>query len=152
MRTLAPWRPMRELAPLQHRMEELFDRLTEEFFGDWERPFWKAEGWAPPIESHVENGNLVVKANLPGIDPKEVSISVVGNQLKIEGERKEEGKREEKDYYYREFHYGKFSRTIPLPEGMNAEKIKANYHDGMLEITMPAPKKIAPRRIPIEAK
>jgi HSP20 family protein len=133
-------------------MEDLFDRLTEEFFGDWERPFWRAEGWAPPIESHVENGNLVVKAELPGIDPKEVSISVVGNELKIEGERKGEEKREEKDYYYRELHHGKFSRIIPLPEGVNTEEIKANYHEGMLEITMPAPKGIAAKRIPIEAK
>jgi len=152
MRALSPWRPIHELTSLQHRMEDLFDRLTEDFFGEGGRPFWRIEGWGPLIERHVDNGTLVVKADLPGIDPKEVSISVVGNQLKIEGERKEEEKREEKDYYYRELHYGKFSRTIPLPEGVNTEEIKASYHEGTLEITMPTPKGKEARRIPVEAK
>jgi HSP20 family protein len=106
----------------------------------------------PAIESRVENGNLVVKADLPGIDPKEVSISVLGNQLRIEGERKQEEKKEEKDYLYQEVSYGKFMRTIPLPEGVDTEKIKANYKNGVLEISMPAPKQLESKKVQIEVQ
>jgi HSP20 family protein len=155
MKSLTPWRPRRELERMEHRMRDLFDRFRDEgFFGawDWDRPFRKMEGWEPAIESHVENGNLVVKADLPGIDPKEISISVTGNQLTIEGERKEEEKKEEKDYVYRELSYGKFSRTMELPAGVDADKVKAEYKDGVLKVTMPAPKEIAAKKIQIEAQ
>ncbi|MBI3304495.1 MAG: Hsp20/alpha crystallin family protein [Deltaproteobacteria bacterium] len=154
MRALTPWRPMRELENLYRSMDEMFERLTERFFGpgERERPLWGTEAWAPVIESHVENGNLVVKADLPGIDPKEVTISVVGNQLTIEGERKREEKKEEKDYFYRELAYGKFSRTMTLPDGVDADKVKANYKNGVLEITMPAPKQLASKKVQIEVQ
>jgi HSP20 family protein len=148
---VTPWRPMRELESIQNRMEELFDRLSERFFGpgERERSLWGTEAWMPALESHVEGENLIVKADLPGIDPKEVSISVMGNQLTIEGERKREEKKEEKDYLYRELAYGKFSRTMTLPEGVDTEKIKANYKNGVLEITMPAPKQLGSKKVQI---
>ncbi|HEV8716497.1 MAG TPA: Hsp20/alpha crystallin family protein [Candidatus Binatia bacterium] len=150
MKALAPWRPARELETFERRMSDLFER----FFGPWERErsIWGTEGWLPAIESKVDNGNLIVKADLPGIDPKEVSISVLGNQLTIEGERKHEEKKEEKDYVYQEVSYGKFSRTIPLPEGVDADKVKANYKNGVLEITLPAPKQLASKKVQIEVK
>lgn len=155
MKSLVPWKPMRELERLEHRMEEMFDRFFgERRLGVWEmeRPMWRGEGWMPVIESHVENGNVTVKADLPGVDPKDVSISVTGNQLTITGERKHEEKKEEKDYFYQEVQYGKFARTLTLPEGVDADKVKANYKDGVLQITMPAPKGVAAKKIQIEAK
>jgi HSP20 family protein len=150
MKALTPWRPMRELETFERRMADLFER----FFGPWERErsVWGTEGWAPAIESRVENGNLIVKADLPGIDPKEVTISVMGNQLTIEGERKREEKKEEKDYLYREVAYGKFLRTITLPEGVDADKVKASYKNGVLEITLPAPKQLAGKKVQIEVQ
>jgi HSP20 family protein len=136
-------------------MEDMFDR----FFGEqrpslWEmeRPVLRGENWMPVIESHVENGNVMVKADLPGVDPKDVSISLTGNQLTITGERKHEEKKEEKDYFYQEVQYGKFTRTLTLPEGVDADKVKAIYKDGVLQITMPAPKTLAAKKIQIEAK
>lgn len=155
MKSLVPWKPMRELERLEHRMEEMFDRFFgERRLGVWEmeRPMWRGEGWMPVIESHVENGNVTVKADLPGVDPKDVSISVTGNQLTITGERKHEEKKEEKDYFSQEVQYGKFARTLTLPEGVDADKVKANYKDGVLQITMPAPKGVAVKKIQIEAK
>ncbi len=155
MKSLVPWKPMRELERLEHRMEEMFDRFFgERRLGVWEmeRPMWRGEGWMPVIESHVENGNVTVKADLPGVDPKDVSISVTGNQLTITGERKYEEKKEEKDYFSQEVQYGKFARTLTLPEGVDADKVKANYKDGVLQITMPAPKGVAVKKIQIEAK
>ena len=82
---------------------------------------------------------------------KEVSISVTGNQLKIEGERKQEEKKEEKDYTYQEVRYGKFSRMMTLPDGVDAEQVKANYKDGVLEMSMPAPKEMTSKKVEIEA-
>jgi HSP20 family protein len=152
MKALTPWQPMRELESLQRRMEELFNGLSERFSGARPRGVWGGEEWMPAIESHVDNGNLIVKVDLPGIDPKEVSISVTGNQLTIEGERKREEKKEEKDYSYREVAYGKFSRTLTLPEGVDADKVKATYKNGVLEVSLPAPKQLAAKKIQIEAQ
>jgi HSP20 family protein len=153
MKSLTPWQPMRELESFERRMTDLFDRFQERFFGG-ERPrsVWGTENWMPAIESRVEGDNVVVKADLPGIDPKEVTISVVGNELRIEGERKKEEKKEEKDYFYQEVSYGKFARAIALPEGVDADKIKANYKNGVLEITMPAPKQLASKKVQIEVQ
>src|SRR5687767_6985824 len=102
MRTLTLWNPLREMALLPHRLETLFDHLRDSAFAPWERDRapWKADGWMPAIESQVDNGTLMIKADLPGIDPKAVSISVEENRLTIEGERKHEEKKEEKDYRY----------------------------------------------------
>ena len=149
MRAVTPWRPMRELESLRKNMEDAFDSLTERVFGA-SPSGWGTGGWVPSIESHVANGNLVVKVDLPGIDPKEVTLSVSGQQLRIEGERKREEKKEEKDYYYQEVSYGKFARVVPLPEGTDVEKVKASYKDGVLEITLPAPKGVSSKKVPIE--
>jgi HSP20 family protein len=146
---------MRELEGLERRMENMFDRFFVErlpSLWEMERPLWRGEGWIPAVESRMENGNMIVKADLPGVDPKDVSISVTGNQLTIAGERKHEEKKEEKDYFYQEVQYGKFSRTMTLPDGVDADKIKANYKDGVLQVTMPAPKALASKKIQIEAK
>ncbi len=154
MKALTPWRPMRELETIRQRMDDLFERMSERFFGpgERERSVWETEALVPAIESHVDKDTLIIKADLAGIDPKEVSISVTGNQLTIEGERKREEKKEEKDYFYCELAYGKFSRTMTLPEGMDADKVKANYKNGVLEITMPAPKQLTSKKIQIEAQ
>ncbi|MBM4256719.1 MAG: Hsp20/alpha crystallin family protein [Deltaproteobacteria bacterium] len=153
MASLTPWRPMRELESLQQRMDHLFDRFSDRWFGgDRPRSVWGSDEWAPAIESHVENGNLIVKADLPGVDAKDVTVSVVGNQLTIEGERKHEEKQEEKDYFYRELSYGKFSRTMTVPDGVDPDKVKASFKNGVLEVTMPAPKQMAAKKIQIEAQ
>jgi HSP20 family protein len=139
---------------MEEMMKDFFDDLGERWLTPWERvrPLWRTEEWGPAIESHVENGNLIIKADLPGIDPKEVSISVTGNQLTIEGERKQEKKEEKEDYFYQELAYGKFSRTMTLPGGADTDKIKASCKDGVLQITMPAPKELTPKRVQVESK
>ena len=151
MAALTPWRPRRDLAAMERSMEEMFDRLSGDFFGPgWgRRARWGAEGWTPAIDSHIENGTLVVKADLPGIDPKQVSISVLGNQLTIEGERKSDTPEGEQPFHH-ELPYGKFSRTVNLPEGVEGDSVKADYKNGVLIISMPVPKSLVSKRIPIE--
>jgi HSP20 family protein len=154
MKALTPRKPRRELDTLSRRMDDMFDRLTREFFspGWWERPRAEAAVWEPAIECHLENGHLIVKADLPGVEAKDVNISVVGNQLTIEGERKRDKKEEEAGYFYEELPYGKFARKLTLPDGIDADKIKTAYKNGVLELTMPAPKQLVSKKIPIEVQ
>ena len=152
MNALTRSRPWRELVALEHRMEDWFDRFGERFSGprEHERSIWDNGAWYPALESRIDKGNIIVKVDLPGIDPKEVSVSVTGNQLRIEGERKHEEKHEEKDYFYQELAYGTFVRTLPLPAEVDADQVKARYKKGVLEITMPAPKELTAKKIAIE--
>lgn len=151
MRSLIPWRSSRELggrAPFD--MDEIFRdfetfpsrlfRLSEEFPG------------VPAVESFVKDGNLVVRADLPGIDPKEVDVSVLGNVLTIKGERKEKKEAKEDDYIRHEISYGSFERRMTLPAGVDADKIQARYDKGVLEVTLPAPKEMTPKKISVKAE
>jgi HSP20 family protein len=106
-------------------------------------------GFAPAVESFLRGEELVVRADLPGIDPKAVELAVEGDRLTIKGERRvvDEGKRT--GGFYREVSYGRFERTLRLPAGVDAESIKATYHDGVLEVTMKAPKGLTSKKVPI---
>ena len=97
-----------------------------------------------------DDGTLVVRAALPGIDPdKDVELTVVDGMLCIQAERREEEKREEKGYVRRELHYGSLSRSLPIPAGVTQADIKATYKAGMLEVRIPEPKPEEARKIPI---
>jgi HSP20 family protein len=131
-------------------MDELFER----FFGHeerWPRFEWDRETY-PRLESHVEGNTLVVRADLPGVDPKEVELTVEGNRLTLKGERKATAERKDKKYYHREVQYGSFVRTVTLPGEVKAEEVKASYHNGVLEVRLPLPAELAAKKIPIEAK
>ncbi len=98
----------------------------------------------------MEEGKLIVRADLPGIDPKNVEIKVIGNVLTISGSREEKRESKKADYFRREIRYGAFERSIPLPEGIKAEDLKAVYHDGVLEVAAPMPSEAAPKAVKIQ--
>lgn len=142
MRALAPWRPFPELSTLRREMDDLFARV----FGDWDVSPAALEPYTVPVEWFLRDGELVVHADLPGIDPKDADVSLEGDRLTIRGERKA---RYESDPLYREIRYGRFERTVRLPEGIDPDQLKASYKDGVLEITMPAPKGFVTKKVPI---
>jgi HSP20 family protein len=107
-------------------------------------------GVKPPIESFVEEHKLVVRAELPGIDLKDVTVSVAGDMLTIRASRQEEHETNKRDFLYREFRYGAIERSMPLPQGVKAEDIKANFSNGVLQLTMPIPEEAAPRKVHVE--
>ncbi len=112
-------------------------------------PRWDAEGLIR-VEEFREDGTLVVRADLPGIDPeKDVELTVSDGMLHIEAERREEEKKEGKGYLRQELRYGSFSRSLPLPEGVTESDIKATYKAGTLEIRIPEPKQEPAKKIPI---
>jgi HSP20 family protein len=125
--TLTRWDPFAEMAELRGR----FDRQLDEFGAT------RGREWAPPIDVEREDGKLVVRADVPGIKPDEIHIEVRDGYLTLSGERGEAKEEQKKRYMRRERRYGSFSRTLPLPEGVEAKKIKAKTHDGVLEVTIP---------------
>lgn len=96
-------------------------------------------GWMPTTDVYRTNGNLVVKADLPGLGKDDVEVKVEDGFLIVQGERKEEKEEKEKEYYRSERSYGSFYRRVPLPEEVDATKITAKVHDGVLEVTVPLP-------------
>ena len=144
------WSPFRELGALQKDIDEMWGRLMGKTELGLPHFRFEREYGFPAIEYARKGDNLVVHAELPGIDPKDVEINVVGNHLTIKGERKMDKEVKEEDYYMREIGYGTFERTITLPEGVNTEKVKATYNKGLLEITMPAEVAVKGKKVPIE--
>ena len=116
------------------------------FLGDvpalmrWPERLWPADELVR-VDEYRENGTLVVRAEMAGIDPKkDVEITVFHGVLHISAERREEKKDEGKDYFRQELRYGSFSRDLPLPDGVDESDVKATYKDGILEIRIPLPK------------
>ena len=136
---LMRWNPSEELSSWHRDIDDLFGR----FFGRTESP---AGAWVPRLETYRKDNNYVVRIDLPGVDPKDVSVQAEGNVLTISGERKSEQTGAE----YRETFYGKFERALTLPQGVETDKIAAHYHNGVLEVTVPLPAQLAGRNIPIQ--
>jgi HSP20 family protein len=138
---------------------DVFDRF-DRMFDEWMKglPFrrpavfgrdWETEDMIK-VDEYRENGNLVVRAELPGIDPdKDVELTVSDSMLHIEAERREEEKVEEKGYLRHELRCGSFTRTLPLPEGVSEADVTASYKDGILEIRIPAPEPEPAKKIAI---
>jgi HSP20 family protein len=132
-------------------MSEEMDRTFSHFFGGQSsgRGFG---GWSPAIDVEERNGQLEVHAELPGLKPEDVKVEVTNDALVIRGERKYEREHREGQSYRSERRYGEFYRAIPLPEGVNTEEAKAQFRDGVLQITVPVPQQAGKRReIPIQS-
>jgi HSP20 family protein len=112
------------------------------------------EGWAPSVEVEQTNGMLKVKADLPGMKKEDIKVEATSEGLVIQGERRDQHEEKKEGYYRSERSYGKFYRMLPLPEGAELDKAKADYVNGVLEVAVPVPpaKKQEKRQIPIEAK
>lgn len=127
-----------------------FDRLFENFFG--RLPVERQDLWAPIVDIVENNGNIEVKAELPGMKKDDIKVTVRNNMLQLSGERKHEEETKEKTFHRIERYYGKFCRTIELPADIDTDKIKAKYADGVLHITLPKPESMKPKQIDVEVK
>ncbi len=153
MNGLTKWRPKGELIPWRP-FGTGWDRDFEEILGDFLEP-GRTEAldfrrWTPRLESYHKNGNYVIKADLPGVNPKDIHVTVEGDHLILRGERKTNRETKGKAFSRREVFYGSFERSVPIPAGLKAEAIKAKYHDGVLEITAPVEEEHLPKRIEVE--
>ncbi len=145
-RYLTKWEPFSDLVSLRDDM----DRFFETFFG--QHPEGREGFWTPIVDIEESNGNILVKAEIPGMEKDEIKVSVRDNMLTISGERKQEIETKDKTFHRIERSYGKFSRTITLPSEVNADKVKAAYKDGVLNIILPKPESVKPKQIEVEIK
>jgi len=141
-RAISRWDPFAELS---------------EFRGPWERllgwrPLDDQHEWMPAIDIERSNGDLVLRADVPGIKPEEVRIEIEDNILTVRGEHMDSSEKQKKDYLRRERRYGAFSRSMALPEGVDPKKVKAQTHDGIVEVTIPLPKETKAERVSITPK
>lgn len=130
---LIPWRDRGELTSLRREIDNLFDR----FFEGW--PFRSAfsRQWVPSVDISETSKEVIVRAEIPGVDPKDIDISVRGNLLTLKGERRQEKEEEGENYHRVERSFGAFSRTLQLPADVDLEKADATYKDGILRIVLP---------------
>lgn len=140
---LARWSPFQELFALQRDMMNLFGRV----FGEGATTATTA--FVPTMEAYYKDGNLVVRAELAGVDPKSVDVSIAGRTLTVKGHRQAPEVPAD-DRVFSEILYGTFERSITLPEGLEGDRIKARWHHGILEVTIPVVKGLLPKKVPIE--
>jgi len=138
---LKPWR---DVFDLQNDLGRLFDLN----FGRLASP---VTSWAPALDLYEEKDDVVVKAELPGMEEKEVEISFERDTLTIRGEKKQEQEVKEDNYYHLERSYGKFQRSVVIPSHVDANAAKATFKNGVLEIRLPKKEEVKPRQIRIEA-
>ncbi|MDQ7819090.1 MAG: Hsp20/alpha crystallin family protein [Armatimonadota bacterium] len=142
--SLIRWDPFDDLASLRESMDKLF----EEFFS--RRPRAPVSAWQPAVEVYETDTEVVVRAELPGVDPKNVDVTVTEDTLTIKGEARAEQEERGRNYYRRELRYGSFLRTLPLPAEVQGDKARASYRNGILEIRVPKSERARPRAVKVE--
>lgn len=147
MSMLTRWDPMEELTTLRNRMDRLFTRMGE----DVEQPIMGVN-WMPTTDVYETKDALIVKTEVPGLTEKDIEVELENNILTISGERKFEEKTEEKGYSRFERKYGKFMRSFTLPTNVAADKIQANYANGILEVDIPKTEEAKPKKIKLDVK
>jgi HSP20 family protein len=138
------WNPLSDFSSLQNQMNRLFESTV---YG------WPTESgtrvWTPPADIHETDNELVVTADLPGVDLSSIDVRVENNVLSITGERKLQEASENGNVHRVERMYGAFARSFTLSTPVDTEKIQANYKDGVLKITLPKAEVAKPKRIAI---
>jgi HSP20 family protein len=144
---LKEWRPFREVTRLRSEM----DRLWDDYFGSGRRGLQPLKPeFAPAVDVKESAEAIVVKAEVPGMDAKEINIAVTGDILTIKGEKKSEREEKEENYHLLERSYGSFSRAIKLPAAVDLDKIEAKYDQGVLTVTCPKTEAVKPKAIEIK--
>jgi HSP20 family protein len=144
MRTLTQWEPFRGATTLQDQMNRLFNNVLERTGEES-----SLTAWAPSVDIYETEHELVVKADLPEVDPKDLDIRVENNILTIRGERKFEKNVNQENYLRVERAYGSFARSFTLANTVNAEAIKADYQNGVLTLTIPKKEEAKPKQIKV---
>ena len=147
MMNLVRWNPLREMNSLQHRLNHL---LADSFFQPTQSEDELSLGtWHPVVDMYDEGDRIVIKAELPGMEKKEISVDVKDRVLTLSGERNYDNEVKEENYYRRERAYGKFQRAFSLPAEVDSDNIKADFKGGLLKIEVPKPEKQNPKEITV---
>ncbi len=156
-RELARKEPGRAITPFEH-LERQFEEFFRRPFPLLGPPWWPArrifegEELAPSVDIFEEGGDIVLKAELPGMSKEDISVDLTDHLITISGEKKKEEKVEDKNFYRLERSYGSFSRSFELPADVKADQVKAKFHHGVLEVRLPKTEEAKRRAktVPIE--
>lgn len=146
--TMVRFEPFRELAQMQDRINRIFgDAYTRRYDDD---DVMQRGEWMPPVDI-FENGaeEIVLRAELPGVTKEDIDIRVENNTLTLKGERKRDAEVKNEQYHRVERSYGTFSRSFSLPSRIDSEKVRADFRDGVLSITLPVKEEAKPRQISV---
>src|SRR5215470_17323971 len=141
------WDPFRDLSLLQDRMNRLFDDAGRG---------WRADEpaatttWSPAVDIYETENEIMVQAELPGVDRKDIVLNLDNNVLTLKGDRRFEKETKQENYHRIERSYGSFSRAFSIPAIVDEEKIRADYKDGILKIALPKKEQVKPKQIRIE--
>ena len=144
---LIRWEPAREMQSIQSEMNRLFNTFFEPSAGGNGGAVMRR--WTPAMDLVETDDHYVLRADLPGVSEGDVKIELEDNVLTISGERKSQHEETEEGYYRVERAHGSFSRTLTLPEGVDADRISANFDRGVLEVQIPKPEQHKPRKVQI---
>ncbi len=139
---LIPWRnkgrergALAPLSDLRQEIDRMFDAFTRDPWGSLSE-FGTNKSWFPAIDIAENDQEVTVRAELPGVDPKDLEITVTGDRLTLSGEKKETTERKDKDFYHSETRYGGFSRSVDLPGGVDTEQVTAEHANGVITIKL----------------
>jgi HSP20 family protein len=152
---LEMWRPRSGLARRSASADPFraMDEMMNRFFEDWTtapRGIGTVRGWAPAIDMADRENEILLRADLPGLEQKDINVNLENGVLTIRGERKEEREAREEDYFCCERWSGSFSRSVTLPQGIDADKVQARFKNGVLEIKIPKTKQAVGKKIEIQ--
>lgn len=149
--SIVKWSPMKELETMRRDMERLFEDVFEPTLRRrrwWPKP--SEEGIiVPSINMYDRKNEIVVKAEIPGVEKDNIDLSITKDGLTLKGEFKKDEEVKEEDYYSREISHGSFTRTISLPAEVDSEKAKASFKNGILEIVLPKKEEAKPKEIKV---
>lgn len=145
---ISPWKPFEF-----ERMRREMDRLWDSFFeGKPRRRGEERVEWLPSLDVSETKNEIVVKAEIPGIDPKDIDISLADGVLTIKGEKKQEKEEKDENYHLIERSYGSFTRSVQLPKEVKSDKISASYKNGLLRVTLPKSEETKKKEIKIKVE
>lgn len=142
-----------ELFDFRRDFDQIFNRFMNWPSAHGQHQYSLTEGFTPSLECFIDKGTKKFHCQvvLPGVDHKDVNIQVLGNTLMISGERSRSHETDEADYLHREISYGSFERSLVLPDGVDTDKLNAEYRNGVLEITAPISAAALPRKIEVKS-
>ena len=143
MNSISRWEPFRGISTLQEEVNRLFE---SSFHGRSES---SSASWAPAVDVHETENELIVTADLPGMNEKDLDVRVENNMLTISGERKTETNVEDDNYLRVERSYGSFSRSVALPNTVNSDAVAAEYRNGVLTVKLPKREETKPRQVKV---
>ena len=147
MMNLVKWNPLGEMTAMQNRINRIFND-PHWFTGRMDDDTGMGS-WNPAVDLYEKDDYFVIKAELPGVDKKDIAIDLKDRVLTLSGERSYENEVKEDSYYRRERSYGKFQRAFALPAEVDSDKIKAEFKDGLLQIEVPKPEEQKPKQVTI---